>query len=169
MTNHTPEPWFFEPEDPGSYSRSREEESDPGYPASIYAKLEDEREAWLEIARMSRPGHYTGVHSLDVANDDWQPHGDDDANARRIVAAVNACEGIATEDLEAVGNGCITHRLKEIEQHLDTYHDHTMRLYYLIDEHAWSRRITHRDWDVINRLSNELLNLANALRPGDTK
>ena len=59
--------------------------------------------------------YHTGPGTLDAGVGlCWHTYGDTaKANARRIVAAVNACEGISTEALEA---GVVADRLEALEE-----------------------------------------------------
>lgn len=81
MSKHTPEPWIL----------SDLFEDEYGYPAVAIGYCEPEFEPGGAVFTEEAIANVSGMH--------W----DAKANARRIVAAVNACKYYTTEELEEVG------------------------------------------------------------------
>jgi hypothetical protein len=92
---HTPEPWHFEGHDDGDPSVGMR-----GYPASVYALSPQWAENAgdpVELFSLKWPTVAVPctTEQLDAGAEPMQPFGHADANAARIVACVNAMQGIA--------------------------------------------------------------------------
>lgn len=96
MLDHTPEPWKWDGSDSGDASFGL-----AVFPASVYADAPNGEQTAdvVPICQMSFPA-YREEPSGEEFDDGVREVGNQDANARRIVACVNACEGIPTESLE---------------------------------------------------------------------
>lgn len=91
---HTPEPWSFKP---------------------LTTKLDEEEICGFIIAEPEN----SDLPSAAIAAVRYQEHDGNDvsqANARRIVACVNACEGIPTEALEMTGSSKVMASVIDLAQ-----------------------------------------------------
>lgn len=71
------------------------------------------------------------------------------ANARRIVAAINVCQGVSTEMLEASDHGCVGAILRETinsSRERDTYRDLCGELLEALSNYYWKGNSGHNPY-----------------------